>query len=47
MMKQVYPEFQNCKKLLLFGGTFDPIHNVYRKLGEITGKAFGEGKKIK
>ena len=27
--------------------TFDPIHNVYRKLGEITGKAFGEGKKIK
>ena len=27
--------------------TFDPVNNVYLKLGEACGKAFGEGKKIK
>ena len=27
--------------------TFDPVNNVYLKLGEECGKAFGEGKKIK
>ena len=27
--------------------TFDSVHNVYLKLGEPCGKAFGEGKKIK
>ena len=27
--------------------TFDPVNNVYLKLGEGCGKAFGEGKKIK
>lgn len=27
--------------------TFDPINNTYRRLGEITGKAFGEGLKLK
>ncbi len=27
--------------------TFDPVNNVYIKLGEACGKAFGEGKKIK
>lgn len=27
--------------------TYDPVHHTYRKLGEITGKAFEEGKKLK
>ncbi len=27
--------------------SFDPVNNVYLKLGEAVGKAFGEGKKIK
>lgn len=27
--------------------TFDPVHNVYRKLGEIVGHAFQDGAKLK
>lgn len=27
--------------------TFDPVHHTYRKLGEVVGKAFSDGKKIK
>ena len=27
--------------------TYDPVHHLYRKLGEVAGKAFCEGEKIK
>ncbi len=27
--------------------TYDPIHHVYRKLGEVVGKAFSDGTKLK
>ena len=27
--------------------TFDPVHNVYRKLGEVVGQAFQDGAKLK
>lgn len=27
--------------------TFDPVHNTYRKLGDVVGKAFSDGKKLK
>lgn len=27
--------------------TFDPVHNTYRKLGDVVGKAFSDGLKLK
>ena len=30
-----------------YGGTFDPIHNTYRKLGEQVGHAFHDGVTLK
>ena len=27
--------------------TYDPIHHVYRKLGDVVGKAFSDGNKVK
>ena len=27
--------------------TFDPVHNTYRKLGEVVGQAFQDGAKLK
>ena len=31
----------------IMGGTFDPIHNVYRTLGQAVGHAFQDGAKLK
>lgn len=27
--------------------TYDPVHHTYRKLGDVVGKAFCDGKKLK
>ena len=27
--------------------TYDPVHHTYRKLGEVVGKAFGDGLKLR
>ena len=27
--------------------TYDPVHHTYRKLGEVVGQAFSDGKKLK
>ena len=34
-------------KIGILGGTFDPIHNAYRVLGEKVGNAFKDGAKLK
>ena len=34
-----------CQKLRPI--TFDPVHNTYREIGSIVGKAFSDGLKLK